>query len=177
MSFRSAQRRGVQIVHVIPKTLTAQGGGRSGRSRTKWYPVPGAELAFAGRGQRQVQGDKKEVLAHQRSLGWFARMGVDGSKDVQLLRCVPKRGGGTEIPLLGVEGTSRSLGEEFEQQRDKEMAQDEEERKTELNEKGYDEATEEEQAEGVGKQARQDTYIHNLGEREKEKHKRKRNEN
>src|SRR5438045_4879910 len=55
--------------HVIPKTLTAQ-GGRAQRKEPdqNCIPVPGAELAFAGRGQRAVEGGKKEVLAHRRSL-------------------------------------------------------------------------------------------------------------
>src|SRR6184192_2510641 len=66
----------------------------SKRKLGAWYRntilVPGAELAFAGRGQRAVEGGKKEVLAHRRSLVSFAGMGIDRSNDVQLLRCVPE---------------------------------------------------------------------------------------
>src|SRR5258708_36535960 len=114
--FDPLQRRFVQIVHVIPKTLTAQ-GGRAQRKEPdqNCIPVPDAELAFAGRGQRPVEGSKKEVLAHRRALVSFAGMGVDISNDVLLLRCVPECAAGDVNPLPLDKGTTRSLGKAFEQ--------------------------------------------------------------
>src|SRR5438045_366608 len=150
--------------HVIPKTLTAQ-GGRAQRKEPdqNCIPIPDAELAFAGRGQRPVEGGKKEVLAHRRSLVSFAGMGVDSSNDVQLLRCVPECCGGTEIPLLSVEGTSRSLGKAFEQLLcGTEMAHDADARPSTLIAKGFDDAPVAVPVDGVGLQARHDSYIHNL---------------
>ena len=45
----------------------------------------------------------------------FGGSSVDGAHQVELLGYVPKSRGGTEIPLLGAEGTSGSLRKEVEQ--------------------------------------------------------------
>jgi hypothetical protein len=91
-------------------------------------------------------------------------MGVDGGNDGQLLGDVPKRSGGTEIPLLGIKGVSRSLRQAFEQLLSRaEVAQQAEARTAALIPIGLDDAPVAFSAHGVGLEAWHDSYIHNLG--------------
>jgi hypothetical protein len=91
-------------------------------------------------------------------------MGVDGGNDGQLLGYVPKRGGGTEIPLLAIKRVSRSLRQAFEQLLSRaEVAQQTEARTAALIPIGLDDAPVAFSAYGVGLEAWHDSYIHNLG--------------
>jgi hypothetical protein len=150
---------------VIPKALTAQ-GRRAQRKQPdqNGIAVPGGKLALAGRGQRPIQGREQDILADRRPLVPFRSMGVDGGNDGQLLGDVPKRSGGTEIPLLGIKGVSRSLRQAFEQLLSRaEVAQQAEARTAALIPIGLDDAPVAFSAHGVGLEAWHDSYIHNLG--------------
>ena len=106
----------VQVLHMIPKALTAQCGSTQREQPAKnSAAVPGGEFAFAGGRNSPVDRRQEDILADRRSLSPLRRVAVNRSDDVELLRDVPQSRCGTEVPFLGIQRAAWGLREESEE--------------------------------------------------------------
>ena len=162
--FDPGKNRFVQVVHVVPESLTPQSGSADREKPTQdGTPVPDGKFAFARRRNRSIESCQQYILAHGRSLVPFRRVAVDRADDVQLLCRVPKCGGCSKIPLFGKERTARSFGQAVEQLLSgTEMAHNAHARPAALIPIGFDDAPVSFSSYHIVLQARHDSYIHDL---------------